>query len=38
MGDGKEVCVVRHHHPDFGRLLPDGRSFRVVPTEPVDIA
>jgi len=24
------------HDPDFGRLLPDGRSFRVVPTEPVD--
>ncbi|GIM94416.1 hypothetical protein [Paractinoplanes toevensis] len=24
--------------PDFGRLLPDGRSYRVVPTEPVDAA
>ena len=26
------------HDPDFGRLLPDGRSYRVVPTEPVDAA
>ena len=26
------------HEPDFGRLLPDGRSYRVVPTEPVDAA
>jgi hypothetical protein len=26
------------HDPDFGRLLPDGRSYRVVPTNPVDTA
>ncbi len=26
------------HDPDFGRLLPDGRSYRVVPTKPVDVA
>jgi hypothetical protein len=26
------------HDPDFGRLLPDGRSYRVVPTGPVDAA
>ncbi|HEX8343143.1 MAG TPA: hypothetical protein VF657_00160 [Actinoplanes sp.] len=26
------------HDPDFGRLLPDGRSYRVVPTKPVDAA
>jgi hypothetical protein len=26
------------HDPDFGRLLPDGRSYRVVPTRPVDVA
>lgn len=26
------------HDPDFGRVLPDGRSYRVVPTEPVDAA
>ena len=26
------------HDPDFGRLLPDGRSYRVVPTEPIDAA
>ena len=26
------------HDPDFGRLLLDGRAYRVVPTEPVDAA
>ncbi|GAA1582788.1 hypothetical protein [Actinoplanes couchii] len=26
------------HDPDHGRVLPDGRPYRVVPTRPVDAA
>ncbi|MFI7600455.1 hypothetical protein [Actinoplanes sp. NPDC049681] len=40
---GQMLLMLRAHADsqndlDFGRRLPDGRSFRVVPTKPVDVA
>jgi hypothetical protein len=40
---GQMLVMLKAHadsqpDPDFGRLLPDGRSYRVVPTKPVDVA